>query len=116
MFRKLVRFKNAFIIAHIKRIKVVPRLTSVKRGVVSSLLRQAFPLDAAAVNGSVIVAIRKLIKRFDSTVSVNVSSKAEALSIPAGNIGDLIVEIEGITGVREIVPGCDFDELRSGNS
>lgn len=96
--------------------KAMPRLTLVKRGIVSSLLRQAFTLDAAAVNGSVIVAIRKLIKGLDSTVSVNISSKAEAISIPAGNIGDLIVEMEGITGVREIVPGCDFDELRSGNS
>ena len=96
--------------------KAMPRLTLVKRGIVSSLLRQALSLDAAAVNGSVIVAIRKLIKRFDGTVSVNVSSKAEAISVPAGNIGDFFVEIEGITGVREIVPGCDFDELRSGNS
>ena len=94
----------------------MPRLTLVKRGIVSSLLRQAFPLDAAAVNGSVIVAIRKLIKGLDGTVSVNISSKAEAISIPAGNIGDLFVEIEGITGSRKIFPGCDFDELRSGNS
>lgn len=67
----------------------MPRLTLVKRGIVSSLLRQAFPLDAAAVNGSVIVAIRKLIKRFDSTVSVNVSSKAEAISVFRLSVGQI---------------------------
>ena len=69
--------------------KAMPRLTSVKRGIVSSLLRQAFPLDAAAVNGSVIVAIRKLIKGLDGTVSVNISSKAEAISVFRSSVGQL---------------------------